>query len=467
MQADGKETIIKQRGDTTDIINAVLGVYNESWAQCSELAKQLQGRTVEKCCINIMRFVCNNFNYKIDPHGVQWVRTPARLLKDKEADCKSYSIFVCALLTCMGIKNGFRFSSYNKKGEYTHVYSVAEDEEGNMLIIDCVAIKQGYAPFKEVKYNKIVTYMNKTQISKLSGIENAIIDMNSNENAATIYVVSLKERAIAEKKTTNEQLYKYLLNIIDNYENEKDFMLAGYCFAYFATTGVLNYETMSSKTADYIRLYGTSNAPKLDVNIDDPIFKQYYNFYVSLGELKNIKADRNSTKNEDTLNILFDNAFNFLYLFANKGINANQKQKKQNERDFLDIVLMDSQITTDAALNFIYAFCVEKFNLTPLQILSIMFPSSKIGEIIDATSIDTNKKATTSENVSDWITLAVDSFTKVWGTITGSTTKNQTAVTPLYTDINKSNDLNPLLLGAVALGTGYLLIKKNKKKGRK
>lgn len=166
LQIDGRNTLKKRRGTTRDIINEVLNTYQDTWHTTAELAEILRQETEEDTCRAVFDFIINNVRYNEDPDGVQWIRTPARLLHDGEGDCKSMAILSASILNNLGIPCFFRFVSFSKNHQITHVYTVTESG----IIIDTVERVNGQPVFN---YASDFTYkkdMNTTQISRLSGI---------------------------------------------------------------------------------------------------------------------------------------------------------------------------------------------------------------------------------------------------------------------------------------------------------
>ena len=170
-QAEHKDTIINRQGKTKDIMQAVVDCYNSDYAQVQELADNLPGNDTLSRCRAVFDFVDKNIKYQIDPLQKQWIRTPARLWSDGEGDCKSFSIFVCSCLRCMGIPHLFRFAAYEGNSDPTHVYAVAIDESGKEIIVDPVyRDENGKAVFnKECPYTKKIDMKGTTEISRLSG----------------------------------------------------------------------------------------------------------------------------------------------------------------------------------------------------------------------------------------------------------------------------------------------------------
>lgn len=170
-QAEHKDTIINRQGKTKDIMRAVVNCYNSDYAQVQELADNLPGNDTLSRCRAVFDFVDKNIKYQIDPLQKQWIRTPARLWSDGEGDCKSFSIFICSCLRCMGIPHLFRFAAYEGNSDPTHVYAVAIDEDGKEIIVDPVyRDENGKAVFnKECPYTKKIDMKGTTEISRLSG----------------------------------------------------------------------------------------------------------------------------------------------------------------------------------------------------------------------------------------------------------------------------------------------------------
>lgn len=166
LRIDGKNTLKKRRGTTKDIINEVLNTYQDTWYTTAELAETLRRGTEEETCRAVFDFIVDNVNYNEDPDGVQWIRTPARLLHDGEGDCKSMAILSASLLNNLGIPCFFRFVSFSKNNQITHVYTVTESG----IIIDPVERIDEQPVFNYASEYTYKKDMNTTQISRLSGI---------------------------------------------------------------------------------------------------------------------------------------------------------------------------------------------------------------------------------------------------------------------------------------------------------
>lgn len=136
MIADGKNKLLCV-GINTDVLDC--------WTKCYELFKeqpreilcdvQTHGNIDDKCQ-DIFGYLCNNVRYKLDDDGKQYIKSPARLIHDGCGDCKSLTMFIACCLHCLGIRHIVRFVNFDGGTQYTHVYPVAIDEQGNEIIMD-------------------------------------------------------------------------------------------------------------------------------------------------------------------------------------------------------------------------------------------------------------------------------------------------------------------------------------------
>ena len=134
MISDGRNTLLEV-GVNKDIIARELECYHKWKDQPMELVASLQGSVDEKC-ESIFSYLIDNVVYKLDDYGSQFIKSPARLLADGCGDCKSLTMFIACCLHCLGIKHIIRFVNYDGGDQYTHVYPVAIDEDGNEIILD-------------------------------------------------------------------------------------------------------------------------------------------------------------------------------------------------------------------------------------------------------------------------------------------------------------------------------------------
>lgn len=486
--ANGEEIVLKEYGYTKDIVKSVLEVYNRFYSQCSPFASYFVGTDIKDTCNNIIDFVLANITYKLDPEGEQWIKTPYRFLADQNGDCKSYSLFVCSVLTCLGIKNAFRFASYAKDGVFTHVYSIAYDERGNELILDCVAVQQGKADkFQEIRYTKMKNIQNATKISMLSGVGDATdnndilrgLTFSKSDSVATILAKSFLYRSEKE----NQKYWDFLIWILETYKSKEDLTICSYVFSTYCYPlfdgGYSNVDlsTMKHYCKEYVNGKNNTNSPY-----------QISSISVKEGAKKwfdtNIMPNYNKVFNVDvtaTVKTIVENSFNSLYLFADvKNLNDTQKTKRENEKLYFNAIIANTGVTFEACLNFCFGGCCYLYGYTPQALLKAMFfnefkkVNSKIEgvKLVDDTEAKTTADVTKKDksNLLDNITKiaqsASDIFTNIWKTVSGSNVKGNNYVTPSISDYEDSSVLTYLAGGALLL-FGFLAVTKKGKKKRK
>lgn len=134
MIADGKNTLLAI-GLNDDVVSAELACYEQWKDQPKELVSNLTGSVDEKCEA-VFSYLVDHVAYRLDDDGMQYIKSPARLLKDGFGDCKSLTMFIACCLNCLGINHIIRFVNYDGGKQYTHVYPVALDENGIEIILD-------------------------------------------------------------------------------------------------------------------------------------------------------------------------------------------------------------------------------------------------------------------------------------------------------------------------------------------
>lgn len=165
--AVGAKKLTVKNGDTGDIINEVLSAIPGASEQTRDFSRRFE--ISKKGLKDLFLFVRDRLEYKEDPLGVQWVKTPARLWRDGVGDCKSYTIFIASVLENMGIDYIIRFSNTQRRGSkiVNHVYPIAVFN-GEEIILDAV-----YKLFnREAPYYYIKNY-TMADIYRLSGIGSA------------------------------------------------------------------------------------------------------------------------------------------------------------------------------------------------------------------------------------------------------------------------------------------------------
>lgn len=145
-------------GNATSIMLAVLACQSKAQEQTREFSRRLvkiYGRNIMQLLRDLYWAICQNVTLKYDPIGVQLVRKPSNVVAERACDCKSYSLFLSAVLANLGIKNAFRFVSFGPGKEVTHVFIVAYPGDGTSVPLDCNLHQFG----KETKYYKKIDRM--------------------------------------------------------------------------------------------------------------------------------------------------------------------------------------------------------------------------------------------------------------------------------------------------------------------
>lgn len=163
--ADNKKVLRHTNYGTADIMTEVMSVYATSWQQLKAFAPTIKSNNVHNTCRNAWQFVKNNIAYLEDPEYFQFVKEPRQLWFSKVGDCKSYSIFIASLLTCLGIPFVFRFVSFTMKKIPRHVYIVCK-YKNEEIILDAVMP----AFNSEEAYNYKIDYMPQAKMYRISGM---------------------------------------------------------------------------------------------------------------------------------------------------------------------------------------------------------------------------------------------------------------------------------------------------------
>lgn len=484
--AQHKTRLITSRGYTMDIVQAVIDVYDKSRHTIpQELVALCEGDSEEESCYSIAQWVDDNISYKRDPDGEQWIKQPARLIADMEGDCKSFSILICAFLSEIGIPNKFRFVSY-KGADYTHVYPVAviNDRE---FPIDVVALKQKGVPIgQELKYKKKLDKMNSTRISELSGVGGMTCQISNDMSVAELVAESASLVAMVQLRTSIYYKYQLLKEVIKKYQTNADnFRLAcymwlaegGYEFNEYPQRGITSWDVRLGNIEACVK---AQNNPRSGYAIDEELFNSQ-EFQVQWSWLEEnifpyLNKYKKDTANTQIAKDLLEVGINGLYLFIpNQYLSSTQKQKKQNQNVFLEMMCGTSAFTETSAKNFVYAGFVSMYKCTPQACFNAMFkksvPSSYsdylagdddddwCGQIeyndnyIEVQKAEVVSEGSVMDNVSGWIDKGVKWFTDMWGTITGGTpTKNNyRKLTPSLSDGGGTMGW-VVLAGALVLG---------------
>lgn len=134
-------------GVNSDVISSVLKCYELFKDSVQEHVKYIRDLpTIDKQCQAIFANLAQNVRYREDNVGEQLIKSPARLLSDGEGDCKSFALYINSCLHCLGIPHKFRFVNFDGGRQYTHVYAVALDEDGEEILLDAVEVDENGNP---------------------------------------------------------------------------------------------------------------------------------------------------------------------------------------------------------------------------------------------------------------------------------------------------------------------------------
>lgn len=507
LEVDNKKTFVK-KGVTEDIVDAVIACYDRNIDNVPDsLLRLVRSSDRYECAYNIWSWVASNIRYKKDPEGEQWIKTPSRLIYDGCGDCKSMTILICAVLTKLGIKNKFRFVSYDKTRNYTHVYPVAVIE-GEDIPLDAVAYIQRGTDFgNEIKYNYKKDHMNKTVISELSGVSRmngAVSKLNDNMSAAKLVCESYKLIAIATADAPMWDKWNILSLLVDKYQEDTTlFRVAAYAWLtklnFSSAPDLLSNGAIRSYIAEVDKFVASSNKSSFAISNDvlsNPAFSANWDIveYQIIPVLDRYKPDCNNVL---VGNDLMGMGIAGLYLFFPDAVlTKSQRSKKRNQETIVNKMIGTSLFTPLAALNYIYAGFVSMLHTTPLYCFNAMFGKSLhceyiteaiSGEQIIAISGDDDEcynieynpnigsfegvqkaevvkdNTTIYDNIGDWITKATGWFKDIYGAITGGGSSNGNGVIPTFNDASGSG-FGWVILGLFGIGGILLLRKKGKRK---
>jgi hypothetical protein len=137
MKIDGQKIFVVS-GYNDSVVDCVIDTYEQFKNQTSQLVDDIRAEDYETQCKSVFGYLLDNVVYREDPDGVQFVKTPARLILDGVGDCKSMSIFIGSCLHCLGIPFVFRFVGFSPRKIYNHVYIVANPGTEKEIILDAV-----------------------------------------------------------------------------------------------------------------------------------------------------------------------------------------------------------------------------------------------------------------------------------------------------------------------------------------
>jgi len=164
ISAPGKKVVISRNGTNAQLQRAIEAAVPVATAQTKKIARNFKGRNEKETAAKVFNYLKNQVNYKAD-RNEQNVQLPSAIMRDRSADCKSYSLFTMGVLNNLGIPAKLRYASYANDPTPTHVYVVTNGG----TIIDAVYGKFNAEKPYTHKKDKSINGMN---INYISGIGN-------------------------------------------------------------------------------------------------------------------------------------------------------------------------------------------------------------------------------------------------------------------------------------------------------
>ena len=158
-----KSKLINGWQNTNDIINQIIIQHKENLKDAEKIKHLFCGKDAKSTAYNVFEFLRNEITYKIESGTNQTTKSLKRFVSDGYGDCKHYSNFVNSILNVCGYDVVYRFTAYNNKPDFQHVYSYLPKQN---IIID--AVLPEFNKQKEYSKKKDIKIMS---LYKLSGVD--------------------------------------------------------------------------------------------------------------------------------------------------------------------------------------------------------------------------------------------------------------------------------------------------------
>jgi hypothetical protein len=158
-----KSKLINGWQNTDDIINQIILQHKDNLKDAKKIKHLFCGADAESTAKNIFDFLRNEIQYKIESSKTQTTKSLKRFVSDGFGDCKHYSNFVNSILNVCGYDIIYRFTAYNNKPDFQHVYSYLPKQN---IVID--AVLPEFNKQKEYSKKKDIKIMS---LYKLSGVD--------------------------------------------------------------------------------------------------------------------------------------------------------------------------------------------------------------------------------------------------------------------------------------------------------
>jgi hypothetical protein len=127
------EKTLYQDGDNKQLRDAIFKATPLAVTQTKSIANKFKGKTDLDTCKNIFNYLLTSVSYKEDGMH-QKIKVPSALMREKQADCKSYALFTAGILQNLGIGWKYCLTSYSNDPTPQHIYVVTDSG----IIIDAV-----------------------------------------------------------------------------------------------------------------------------------------------------------------------------------------------------------------------------------------------------------------------------------------------------------------------------------------
>jgi hypothetical protein len=156
----GQTILVKTNATNGELQRAIEAAIPQATKQAASFADRYKGKNELETCKKIFDYLKNSINYKADGANQQ-VRLPSGLMRTKQGDCKSYSVFTSAVLSNLGIPHKLVYASYDPKDPTpSHIYVMTDGG----CIIDAV-----YGKFNAEKKATFKKY-KKMNIAYIAGV---------------------------------------------------------------------------------------------------------------------------------------------------------------------------------------------------------------------------------------------------------------------------------------------------------
>jgi hypothetical protein len=160
-----KSKLINGWQNTDDIIKQIITQHKDNLKDAEKIKHLFCGKNAENTAYNVFEFLRNEITYKIESGKNQTTKSLRRFVSDGFGDCKHYSNFVNSILSVCGYDVIYRFTAYNNKPDFQHVYSYLPKQN---IIID--AVLPNFNTQKEYSKKKDIKIMSLYQLSGVDEI---------------------------------------------------------------------------------------------------------------------------------------------------------------------------------------------------------------------------------------------------------------------------------------------------------